>query len=176
MLHIKECVNLFGPLSSFSAFAFQENVSEINHLSRKPQDILQKLFNRFDEIKNIKNQSRNIYPGTRTRTYTFDIFKLRSNSRANSCCYLEKENASIMITEIDIPNNIVRGKRYISRENFFSFPDDSSCWGIHLVDNLSDKIETFPLNHVTLKYYRLPYENKFVLIPLLNFDDIIPLV
>lgn len=48
--------------------------------------------------------------------------------------------------------------------------------GIFLVDQLSDEIETIRLDQVAHKLYRLPYQEKFVLIPMLNFDDVVPLI
>lgn len=158
LLHLKECVDLFGPLSSFSAFTFENNFREINNLLRKIDKILQQLFNRFEEI------------------YQFDNFTLRANSLADSNCLISPEAVAISITEIDLITNTITGKTYLDTDNFFIEPDISSNFGIIIADNLSEETQEFPLDHVVHKYYSLPYQNRLVLIPMLNFDDIIPLI
>lgn len=116
MLHLKECVVLYGPLSSFSAFAFENNFREIKYLLKNKHQVLQQLFNRFDEIRSIQNLAPNTFAGmsTATRTYMFDKFKLRADSVANSCCFIgHGEAAAVYITEFSVEMNVLRGKRYL---------------------------------------------------------------
>lgn len=59
LLHISEDVQRHGPLDSFSAFAYENEMSTYRKLCRKPDLLLEQISNRIEELK--RNNANNYY-------------------------------------------------------------------------------------------------------------------
>lgn len=157
---------------------------EIKKLIKKSNLVLQQVFKRLEEINQVNEYQRNIgfvgdqrpfqndvFPGLNSsfRAFQFDSFILKSNMRDN-CCYL-RQGISIEIQEFAAWNeeNVVLAKTFTNIRRFFDEPDDSlEELGILLVDGVSEETDMFLVADIKYKYVRLPYQNHFVLLPILH--------
>lgn len=60
------------------------------------------------------------------------------------------------------------GNEYKQVEHFFKYPIDSKELGIYVASNLSTNVKCFMTGKKLQKYVRLPFRNKFVVVPLLH--------
>ncbi|XP_039302861.1 uncharacterized protein LOC105207097 isoform X1 [Solenopsis invicta] len=114
LLHITEDVRRYGPLDSFSAFAYENEMSKYRKLCRKPDLLLEQIFNRMDEQK--KNDAnhhlndpeiliaRKKHFNGPTYSSEFEQYKtievkntVFSTSLRNNCCMLHDLSICIII-------------------------------------------------------------------------------
>lgn len=79
----------------------------------------------------------------------------------------------MVVTSTYIRNELqyVNGYRYLKCEDFYDDPVSSmENMGILLASNLSSIEETFLVDSITRKFFRLPFEDKYVLLPLLHLS------
>lgn len=165
LIHLPDVVEQFGALYSFSAYKNENHLRILDRLLRKQSLHLQQLYNRFAEISNANEIEFN----RMDKSFQYDTFILRANNLRDGCCMV-KPGFPLEITELieSDGSKIIRGRRYLSCENFFDYTVQSmENLGILLASASSLVEEDFPAEDVLHKYYRLPYHDKFVLTPLL---------
>lgn len=184
LLHIVEEVRKYGPLYSFSAYKFENHMREIKKYIRKPNQILQQISKRLEEI-NVINDIKNpigfvgrprafdsdTFPGCTLsyKGFKFDTFVLKNNL-SDSCCMLNNGDA-IEVQMFGKINNeqVVFAKKFANLRNFFTYPMESAGGlGILLVDPPTPEQFVFKTEDVKYKFVRLPYDMHFVLIPILH--------
>lgn len=181
LLHLAECVELHGPLYSFSAYRFENYMQEIKKIVRKCDQILQQINNRLAEQQhcNIQNKACGFvglpivdpFPGCTSsyRGYLFDSFILKNNKKDSVCCI--SQDVAFLISGFGTKDNVdvIIGNRYLFSHPFFMCPVNSkTVLGILVVKDLSPIIEHIPISEVLFKYFRMPYGDEFVLFPLLH--------
>lgn len=180
LLHLVQCVELHGPLYSFSAYRFENYMQEIKKIVRKGDQILQQIYNRLAEQQHCNLQRRDCgfvgpsiepFPGCTSsfRGYMFDSFILNNNKRDCVCCI--SPGVAFLISGFGKKNNenVIIGRRYLFPKAFFTRPVNSKkVLGIVVVKHLSPQTEYYPISAVLFKYFRLPYKHQFVLMPLLH--------
>lgn len=192
LLHIVNEVIRYGPLYGWSAYRFENHMREIKKLLKKPQQILQQLSKRLEEINTINENEIHIgfvgnpqmlrddvFPGLNSsyKSFQFESFVLKSNLR-DSCCYLRSalgEEASVEIQYFSVHNgeDVVLAKPFLNEQPFFNEPVDSLFeLGIKLVDGVMNNIIMYRVADIKFKYVRLPYTTRdrtqFVLLPMLH--------
>lgn len=191
LLHIADDVNIFGSIENFAAFPYENNMLFLKKLVRKGDQPLQQIVNRIYEQKNTsssmaKNNKNDKFPlvkGEHARgpliENVFGIkqfeniylkkFQLSSSSESNNCCMLKDKNI-INIKNIISYNDKVQiiGQKFRTLEDFYESPCKSSKLGIFLASNMGGPLELWELSEICEKYVKLPYKNKYVLIPLLH--------
>lgn len=182
VLHLVECVRQYGPLYSFSAYKFENYMREIRKYVKKPNKILQQIHNRLFETNFLNVQSVNmgfgerildndVFPGCHTsyKSFKFNSFIIKNNLR-DSCCTIS--GVPVVVQGFGIVNNInvLFAKRFLNLENFFVEPVESMNMGIMLVDapGPDDDIFTYKVEDVDYKLVRLPYKDRFIIIPMLH--------
>jgi hypothetical protein len=183
LLHLSDCVKEHGCVDNFSAYKFENYLRELKKLIKKPSYVLQQLYNRIveqAELNDEMNQINFVHPLTGTdpfpgctssfKGYDFDEFVIKNN-KADGCCLVLDE---IYFEISDFCENIndqvlIIGQRYNTVEFFFESPMSSLELGIALCSDLNPVLEKFPLSSITTKFFRLPYQNKNVLISLLHY-------
>lgn len=165
MLHISDCVRQFGPADSFSAYKFENYMQGLKELIRKPSQILQQLYNRIEENNNKGLKKCESKPTSKQ----FSEFVLDFEKEADSYCLLSS-NIPIKISGFGKNGNseYIVGNRCQNTSSFFEIPIDSSVLGIICYETLSIIPEFFDIAKVEKKFFRIPYKNKFILIPLLH--------
>lgn len=98
----------------------------------------------------------------------FKKFSLKINKKDNYC-YLS-DGVLFTIYHFCEYNNVnsILGRRFLNYEDFFEHPLKSSALNIFLVREEAVNYELFPINEIKFKFVHLPYNESFVLIPLLH--------
>ncbi|KAB0804565.1 hypothetical protein PPYR_01535 [Photinus pyralis] len=106
------------------------------------------------------------------KTITFQHFKISVNSADDCCCV---QNGDVIVVENiafseTLSADVIIGRKYLHKTDFFSEPlCPSSDLNIFKVKNLSDR-EMWRVADITFKFVRLPFEEEFVVFPLLHTD------
>lgn len=169
LLHIPDFVAEYGPLYSFSAYKYENHMRVIKRLLRRKHGHLKQFFNRIDEIR-YADELRSEMTSINGKQSKFNSFKLQANSLKDGCCMLSP-GVPLVITKLFMQNGIrmVRGYRFQQCKDFYDDPVPSmENVGTILASNLSTSEEDFPASSILYKFFRLPYEDEDVLIPLLH--------
>jgi hypothetical protein len=188
LLHLAACAKRYGPIYSFSCYAFENFMQSIKGSIRNSNKILQQMFNRMEEedctekVSKINNgfcEAQKIpYKGCSTTysAYQFNNFKLKNTIRDQHCVL--KDGSHMMVENFSKKNteSVVIGRVYEKQfeEAFFQAPIDSREIGIYVVAKLADDLKTYPISDILYKCMRLPLEgDKFLVIPIIHsiFDD-----
>lgn len=188
LLHLTEDVQTFGSIEKFSPFPYENHMMFIKKLVRKGDKPLQQIVNRISELTNrcLNETEVNIYPklksehsrGPVIENSSLDIkqyekihFKtfLLSLDEADNCCVL-KDNSIVIIKNIIVHDQQIKiiGKTFLSLENFYTSPCESSKLNIFLTRNLSTELCSFDVNQISFKCIKLNFKNKFVVFPLIH--------
>lgn len=182
ILHLVECVRQFGALYSFSAYRFENYMREIKKHIKSPSKILQQMFNRLAET-NIINQKRehigfvgrdfdsDIFPGCNTsyKSFQFDSFILKKNLKDSCCMTIDGTPIEVQGFGIQNGEKVLFAKHFLNMENFFTQPVESmSNLGVMLVDPPGEEIFTHKVTDVDYKLIRLPYQTRFVIMPMIH--------
>lgn len=165
LLHLAACGKQFGNLSRVTAYRFENQIGKLKRLLKSNTFILQKINNRITE-----QYSAGYFP---KRKFNFNI--MRANQRDS--CFVQQSGKIVVIVAIDKDEATVREFDWAG--NFFEKPLLSSDLGIFLVRYLLEQTNKIPLKTLGHKCYRIPYQNSFVVIPILitnlhtcnNIDD-----
>lgn len=166
-LHIPDDVVKYGPLYSISAYKAENHLRYLRALLRKQDLHLQQVSNRLSEIsfaESLRDAPR------QSNDFQYNNFTLKPNSLRDGCSSTV-DGVAIVITRLTKDNGErkVFGRRFLRCESFFEYPVSSmDSLGIVLASDLSILEEEFSTNTIGHKYYRLPYEEKFVLIPIIH--------
>lgn len=166
LLHITDYVEQYGPLYSLSAYKYENHMRLIKRLLRRKHGHIKQFFNRVDEMRYANELESIDYVGN----CKFNEFNLEENSLKDGCCMVEP-GYPIIITESFHRNGVkmVRGKRFLTCRDFYDDPLSSmDNMGIILASNLCETVEEYPARAIQHKFFRLPFENDFVLVPLLH--------
>lgn len=166
LLHIPDYVEKYGPLYSFSAYKYENHMRLIKRLLRRPSGYVKQFFNRVEEMRFAEELEDGIQIESKA-----DEFILEANSLRDGCCMVEP-GYPLLITNSFTRNGlkVIRGFRFLECRNFYDDPVPSmENMGIILAGKLSTVEEEFPETSIVHKFFRLPFEDDFVLIPLLHF-------
>lgn len=101
------------------------------------------------------------------RKYKFDEFSLSSRNMADSFCDIS--GIPIKIAKIDVERNVISGYRCLNINSFFEAPLNSRTdLSIVTYTLLGTNIEKFKYSDVKHKFFRIPFNELFVLIPILH--------
>ncbi|KYN50128.1 hypothetical protein ALC62_00156, partial [Cyphomyrmex costatus] len=181
LIHLTNDVRRLGPLDSFSAFPYENNMTLFRKLCRKPGLPLQQIFNRMAEIEahqevidhcNIDSSvnvliEHNAGPLPHNITFNprqyrkinFNGILLTSDTRDN-CCILH-DGSICIVTNIFMAN----GSYYLVVKNFLQIHDFydigllSSALDTFKCSELSSRIFSVNINKVRAKCYRMPFWN-----------------
>lgn len=167
LLHLPDYAELYGPIYSFSAYKYENHMRLIKRLLRRKNGHIQQFFNRCEEMRFAAELEENDGILTESRCNEF-VFE--ANSLRDGCCMVD-EGYPLVITEIFSRNGVkmIRGKRFLECDDFYDDPFPSmENMGIILASNLSPIDEEFIASSIVHKFFRLPYDDKDVLIPILH--------
>lgn len=196
LLHLPDDCRKFGSLENFSNFSSENFLQMLLKQVRKHDKPLQQIIRRNCELNTNKIQ---VIPQHRNNETRFEfILKMEyeggvliedttgpefkkiccenfalSLSLRDSCCML-KNNSIIEIKNIaycsKLHQNVVIGLEYQSKSDFFNIPCNSSNLDIFVVENLST-LKYWPISDISMKCCRMPYNNRFVVVPLLHLYE-----
>jgi len=195
LLHICSDVQKYGPVDEFSAFRFENYMSNIKKMIRKNEKPLQQLSRRYSELNNfnipIKKTITNNnevsfekvhsngplindynfsfqYKILRTKTYT-----ILSNSSSNSCISFENGTVISVLNLVKRSDNtkFIIGRKFKVVKNLYSdpvYPCASEQLGIQIMRE-DTAVCLWPCKNIRNKMWKMPYDqNQFVLFPIIH--------
>ena len=198
LIHLANDVRKHGPLDDFSAFPFENKLQKMKNLLRKSGKPLQQIVRRLDEIdKANSNQQPAANSSTNTKRYTLDDihfegptfpqFRMATQYKTlrfkNAVLNLTKSENCVLLSDFNdvfVIENFVKlheqiylvGRRFLTKEDMYTYPLPSSNINEYLVSNLSTNLEYFPLTSVKCKAFRIPItipnNGKYFVCPLVN--------
>lgn len=190
LIHLAANVRKHGPLDDFSAFPFENFMSSIKRMVRKPSAIVAQIYNRcaeqnsnfvIDVVPKFKNATPKVMHKTLDTFQGYQIGKLFYSNSDNNCgiilrngVYGKLYNFRCSDGEIFFDYNKID-----SLKDLFNFPCSSSRLGIYegllnetvhtaKVDEIQTKICLFPLNVERTRFSIVPILH-FLVIPLLRY-------
>lgn len=187
LVHLSEDVKVHGNLDRISAFPFENFLGKLKKLVRGPLNPLTQVMRRLSEMEN-GSYSPNVKEATQklenehmdgpvpecfsrhVRQYKVlvsDDVVVKVKER--DCC-IKIENKLVLVQNIVEDKGVVYivAKEYKQVDHFFTYPIDSRELGIFVVSNLSTNIKSFMIRNKPQKFVRLPFQNRFVVVPLLH--------
>lgn len=180
LLHITECVRMYGTVDNFSAYRFENFLQALKKDVRQPTRILQQLHNRNLERNKMKSQPKKVglgkllpqkYQKTASplyMNYYCNMFYLSSKQPDNHC-YLTG-NIPLKIVSFFTDSNgqdHIFAYKFSQIEPFFVEPLDSrKALGIIFAKGLCENEQVFKVADIACKLVCLPFESGFILIPI----------
>lgn len=160
ILHLSDSVKEFGVLSNFSAYDFENYLQILKKYVKQPNKILQQIFNK---IKNEKRIAEKKYKGLKENKFLnyFNNDYVLNHKSPNNICYL-KPDIPFKLKGFNREKNVVFGNRFLNKFSFFEKPTDS------MELDIASEEEEFPIEEIENKMLSFPYQNKFLLIPMLH--------
>ncbi|XP_067204150.1 uncharacterized protein [Linepithema humile] len=187
LLHLTSDVKRFGALDGFSAFQFESYIFQLKKLVRKGDKPLQQITKRLYELNvisqvEIRNKKfflkKNHKDGPldceheykeQYKILNLGSFHLKCDDKKNNCVLL-KDNTVVCVYNIakSKNNNIyIIGKKLIPDTSLFTIPCESQFLGIAIVKQ-NKCIESWLYQNICAKVYKIPYKDKFVILPILH--------
>ena len=157
LVHLSDDVHRFGPLDSFSCFPFESFLGRMKKLIRSPNRPLEQV------IRWCIEKPMNSIPEPLSSR------KVRISVETNNNCYMTSD--SVILVKDIIGENSFSAQKFKCKDNFFTFPTNSSNIHIYCVSNLSDKLFVYSLSCILCKCVPLPHEKCHVVIPFCHGDD-----
>lgn len=160
-LHFPLLANIHGPIHSFSCYKYENYYMLLRSWIRKPSDYFLQIYTRWSQSKGIAKKKEELDH--------FGSFKL-SNNQKDSCIMMRDKSILIITSKkLTLDGTRLRGKRFLCIEVFFESPINSTALGIFKVSSLSDTIENIEMENIDQKMVMLPFEDSFVVMPLLHY-------
>ena len=190
LIHLTDDVERNGPLDSFSLFDFENMLQEIKGVLRKHDRPLEQIIRRLEEReKNLllptvqeanqtglkQKHSKGPVIENSEESLQFHLLQYKSwifrNNNASDCFVMLSNKKLVKIFNfMHGPSGIsIIGKQFLRPRNLFNSPIDSSSLGIHLVDTLSPRLQSWPIDLIECKLLVLPRpdkQNSFAVFPL----------
>lgn len=170
MLHLADCVRKHGSLENFSCFKSENFMQELKKKVKKPTQILQQIHNRVHEQWSISREGReSTIPLKTQKEFSNGSFHMSTNFK-NSVCLVEDVPFSVKEFRFNESEQFMVGHRFDNPRDFFSKPASSiQLLGIMEVGKVLEQEEYFPVSQIQHKFMILPYDENYVLIPILHF-------
>jgi hypothetical protein len=168
LLHLADCVDQFGNLSNFSMYKYENTMQDLKKCIKKPSLILQQLKNCIDNGR-FDLGEKVIYKET-SKKLCLENFNLDLGQKNNHV--LLKNGMVVEIINFDKSQDktLVHGNAYIDKRNFYDDPCSSDdIFSVTYVETKDEDVITFSMECIESKLFRLPFENGYVVQPLLHF-------
>lgn len=179
--HIVDEVERFGPLSTISAYPFENALQRIKHLLRSGWKSLEQAVNRLSEINSEEyyttQKARTRLPnypcvktcGSKKVIHVKEDFFLSDSDK--NAWFLTNENHIVRFDQVsESPDLKINGKVLTSKTDFFTYPIVSSFLYIYLGSkrNLCSVNSTFSCCDIKCKLVAIEYRDNYVFIPLIH--------
>lgn len=162
LLHVPKLVSIYGPIDKITCYKFENYYMMMRRWIRKPSDIFQQIFSRWKQTRGIAK--------AKSDTNKFGTFNYNHN-RKDSCAMLKNGTVvTITMQKITLNGIHLKGKRFLTYESLFEAPINSTVLNIYQVSSLSETEEIVHLKDVELKMVLIPYNDKFVAMPVMHYQ------
>ncbi|KAJ8684769.1 hypothetical protein QAD02_020562 [Eretmocerus hayati] len=158
LLHLANDVRKYGQLENFSAFRFENFIGKLKKMIRMGNQPLQQIMRRSDEIERLlKDDSR------LTSKSDLDLVSRHADGPliARLSRVIQYKQAHLRSFQIKCDDK---------EENCLLIDEDTIVEASNIVKTAEDEVKHcyWSANRITAKMCRLPYENQYVVIPLLH--------
>jgi len=184
LLHLSEHVRVYGPLDNFSAFPFENYLQSILKTIRKNEKPLAQIIKRKSEQNSYSHEQVKIrnkrYPICKNEhsngpTINLNICKqfrkiilqdfVLHIDHPNNCCTLHNGDIILIKNIVDYIDKFkLIGRKFLTTENFYTYPCESKEIGIFLVNN-PGSLQIFSVEDISFKCVVLNWEEKHVIFP-----------
>ena len=186
LCHICDDVRQYGSLDEYSAFPFENALGIMKRLLRSGHMPLQQLCRRLSErvdsntyvsrnmnliasLKRIHSNGPTLgYYGKQYLKVEYAGFSYFS-ANSNNCALLDNGKVVLIENVIDADDVMIITRVFGLKENFYTYPCESSLLDVFRVSQLSDQFFAFPITSILKKCLLLPRENYFVSFALLHW-------
>lgn len=173
LIHLVDDVKIHGPLDAFSAFKFENYMSQLKKLLKNSRHPLQQIANRIKEkwslpLANMNERNPILRSNGKITTLNFENFKITSKDK-DACVMLKDKRVIKVHSFFEHENKIIcHGSQFNNKLSFFDCPCDSTYVDIFLVsiDNVTD-VE-FEMNLIDKKCVLVPVNGEHIVISLLH--------
>ncbi|KAJ8683083.1 hypothetical protein QAD02_018875 [Eretmocerus hayati] len=184
-------VRKYGHLEKFSAFRFENFIGKLKKLIRKGNQPLQQIMRRSDEIERLLKNDIHfssecdidlvfqhtdgplIQGSSRVTQYKearLRSFQIECQDKKENCLLIDGDT---IVEASNIVQTAENGVYIIGHEmkkmgELYDCPCSSTLLNIHVINNSKGSLSYWRANRITAKMCRLPYESRFVVIPLLH--------
>lgn len=155
LLHMVVCVRLYGPIDSFSAYTYENSIRKLQFLVKNNTNVLGQIRNRMEE--------------RRKAQYHKTTNDLKRGNLIGGCNSYHRIDYTTFVHIIRMSKCKTKCtiRAYTRTAEHFDKPKSSKEFGIVLVDdNDLGEEQEIDVNNLVQQCYRIPFQNKFVLIPL----------
>lgn len=190
LVHLSEDVKVHGHLDLISGFPFENYLYKLKKMVRKPHSPLSQIIRRVSEMdstcaETITEKQKTLAKGQHREgpvPHLMDTVKqfkyllidgvTITTSCSDNCIRINSVVALVQNILLHEGFYYVVYKEYTKKEIFFTYPSDSSDFGILVVSGLSSDLKCARLDSNMRKYIRIPLETRgsFVVFPLLHLD------
>jgi len=176
-LFLVEDVKHFGPLDSFSAFPYENNMTYFRRSCRKPHQHLQQITNRRMEFLRRKATRKNNNAGVKLSgrhkngpllsQLPVNVLQFSMYKTPDFCIGINDQDNTIILKDLSIcvvRNIIQMNDEYCFLANIFSRVESltdilvlSSFSGVFLCSSLSNELNLIQLPRINGKCFRMPY-------------------
>lgn len=162
MLHLPEFARRYGKVDNFSAYKFENYYQMIRQWVRKGSDYCHQIYSRWMQNSGVAQAD----PNSKNK---FGSRVLRNNQK--DACLLLNDGTVYTITEkaLTLEGFRFKGRKFQTKEDFFTYPIPSSNVNIFQVSNLSIEVEVIPMQNLSTKLLMVPSKDKFVVMPIIHY-------
>ncbi|KAK4881065.1 hypothetical protein RN001_004384 [Aquatica leii] len=184
LCHLKEDVQLYGPLDEFSAFPFENFLGRLKRLKKSTVHPLVEIYNRIVELNythpsydlddKIRLKIEHLTGPVIDRNGSYSQFKkLLLNNMTLMTCYLSAADSYCMtktnkviqihnfITDTSKSNEIfIIGKEFLTYRSLYVYPFESNKLQIYSVSDLNKNLSIWSVEDVTAKCIVLPNKKR----------------
>lgn len=187
LCHIAADVLHLGPLDAWSAFPFENYMSSVKRMMRKPEQPLEQLCNRLTELRNAPTRSMST---ASQATFSvehecgplippfqgpqFKKAKLPGNvviaAGKNNSCWTLNDGRIISVQNFVYDSSgapFLIGKEFLQRRDLYTRPCQSTMLGICIVSHLSG-LCSWPVESIFHKCLKVSFKKEIVIFPLLH--------
>ncbi|XP_067638075.1 uncharacterized protein [Eurosta solidaginis] len=160
LLHLPACARDNGTLDQFSAYKFENFMQFLKKLIKKPNQILQQLYFRLQERKCLEIKKTSKYGSL-----------IIDPKKEKDSYFFSKGTGPIKIIETinESGKDVVVANAFLKVDNYYEAPLESlSALGILVGSRLDEMRLEISWEDIEHKYFCIPFENKYLLIPLLH--------
>lgn len=184
--HVVDDVEHLGPLHSISAYEFENSLHHLKLRLKQCNHPLQQIARRISELDSSSKVTTwkpaffspkfdhpfviGHYMAYKQVEFKQNVTISTHSANGKDKWFLTHDNIIVAFHFVlkHNENYIIRGSALKNIESFFQKPFDSNHLNIFMSDGELNDARNFELNSIKAKMFCLPYENKWVFIPLLH--------
>lgn len=163
LLHLHQLVEIHGPLSSYTAYDFENFYQLLRKWVRKGGHYFEQIFRRWKQTggKVIRKQ-----PKLKKKIGPHII----ALNKKDACIMLRDSSIWLLTAKkINIDGVVFFGKQFGIKEPLFNHPISSTNYNMFTVSNLSNQQHQIDTNNILLKFVRVPNNNNsFFAVPIIE--------